>query len=89
MFRNAEGYKAAFHGFTLVVAADFDEWRILLQGPDLIIHGGRQFTGPKAKEHAIRMAESYIQEQQGASPPDPQEVKWVPLSDGSWLNWRP
>jgi len=89
MFRSAEAYKAETHGLTLVVAADFDEWRIFLQGPDVIIHGGRQFTGNKAKEHAARMADDYIREQLGESPSEPQQLEWVRLSDRKWLNWRP
>jgi len=89
MFRTAEAYKAEFRDLTLVVAADFDEWRIFLQGPDLIIHGGRQFTGKKAKEHAIRMAEDYVQNQLGQPSSGDNAVEWAPLGEGKWLNWRP
>ena len=89
MFRTAEAYKAEIHGLTLVVAADFDEWRIFLQGPNLIIHGGRQFTGTKAKAHAVQMAEDYVTEKLGESPPESKELEWLPLGDGKWLNWRP
>ena len=33
MFRPLSGYKAQYHYLTLVVAGDFDEWRVLAMGP--------------------------------------------------------
>ena len=89
MFREAEAYTARCDDLTLVVAADFDEWRIFLQGPDVIIHGGRQFTGDKAKAQALRIAGSYLQEAKGDLAIVPEQVEWAPLHERSWLNWRP
>ena len=88
MFREAEAYTARCDNLTLVVAADFDEWRIFLQSPDVIIHGGRQFTGDKAKVQAARIADSYLQEKGGPAI-SPEQLEWTPLHNRSWLNWRP
>ena len=89
MFRKAEAYEAHYHGLTLLVAADFDEWRVFLQGPSVWIHGGRQFNGAKAKEHALRVADSYLHEESGAPPLAAETVEWTLLTEHPWLNWRP
>lgn len=89
MFRKAEAYQARFNDLTLLVAADFDEWRVFLRGPDIIVHGGRQFNGAKAKEHAVRVAEDYFKEIKGEAPEIPANLAWTEVGDGGWLNWRP
>ena len=88
MFRTAVGFKAQYHFLTLLVASDFDEWRIILQGPGLTIHGCRQFSEAKAKQHAIAVAGSYFEEQKREDLPALAEIDWTPLQDGEWLNWR-
>jgi hypothetical protein len=88
MFRPAPGFKAQFSGLTLLVASDFDEWKIILQGNDVVIQGGRQFSEAKAKEHAVKVAESYLREEKHEEPASP-TLSWMPLSPGEWLNWRP
>jgi hypothetical protein len=52
MFRASSGFKAQYHYMTLIVALDFDQWRIFLQGPGVIIDGGRQPDNTAAKEEA-------------------------------------
>ena len=89
MFRNSAGYRAHFQGFDLTVAPDFDEWRIFVQSPDVIIHGGRQFTEAKAKEFALAIAQSYLRDERHEALPDGLPVEWAPLGAGAWLNWRP
>jgi hypothetical protein len=89
MFRQAAGFKAQYQSLTLLVAADFDEWRILLQGPGVVVHGMRQFNEAKAKEHARLMADSYLVEQRHESPDPVTDLEWKPLDAGEWLNWRP
>ena len=89
MFRKATGSKAQYHYLTLHVAADFDEWRIFLEGPGVIIHGGRQFTEAKAKEAAIQMADNYIRDEKKEALPNLPEIDWTELQPGEWLNWRP
>lgn len=88
MFQHAEAYRAQFNDLTLLVAADFDEWRIIVRGPDIIVRGGRQFTGAKAKEHAIRVAEEYLRDVKGEAAEIPPDLEWQRI-DGGWLNWRP
>lgn len=89
MFRSAAGFKAQCNDLTVLVAADFDEWRILLKGPDLIVQGGRQFTEEKAKETARLMADSYFKEHSGEYLTPLQNFEWKPLDPGEWQNWRP
>jgi hypothetical protein len=89
MFRKSAGYKARIENMTLFVGSDFDEWRILIETPDGIIHGGRQFSEAKAKECAASIVESYMRDEKQqplASPPQPE---WSALEPGAWLNWRP
>ena len=43
------GFKAQYHYLTLLVISKFNEWRVLLYGPSMTIHGTRQFSEGKAK----------------------------------------
>ncbi len=58
MFRPSPGFTAQYHGMTLLVVLDFDQWRIFLQGPGIIIDGGCQNDKADAKEEACRIATS-------------------------------
>ena len=89
MFRAAAGFKAQCRDLTVLVASDFDEWRILLRGPNVIVQGGRQFTEQKAKEAARLMTESFLKEHNGESGAAPGDFEWKPLDPGEWQNWRP
>jgi len=89
MFRSATGFKAQYHYLTLLVASDFDEWRIVLTGPGFTIHGHRQFNEAKAKQHALAIAENYFQQEKREDLPVLPQVDWTPLQAGEWLNWRP
>jgi len=88
MFRQASGFKARYQDLNLLVAADFDEWKVFLQGPGLCISGGRQFTEAKAKAHATACANDYLREFKPDAKPI-EELDWQPLTPGEWLNWRP
>lgn len=88
MFKQAPGYKAQYHYLTLLVASDFDEWSVFLDGPDVKIRGMRQFSEAKAKDHARALAESYVREEKKEDLPVLQSLEWTPLSLGEWLNWR-
>ena len=88
MFRKATGFKAQYHDLTLYAAADFDEWRIFVQGPGVFIQGGRQFTEAKAKEAAIQVADHYIRDEKQETPAEQTEIDWVALQPGEWLNFR-
>ena len=82
MFRQATGYKAQCADLAVLIGADFDEWRIILQGPGILIHGGRQLSEAKAKECARRI----LEEVRRTPPPD---LEWAPLTPGEWMNWHP
>ena len=85
MFRSMSGFKAPYGDLTLLVIAEFDEWRVHLLGPGVMIQGTRQFTEAKAKQHALDIARNYVvEEERNESPPDPTS-DWVPLNHGEWL----
>jgi hypothetical protein len=74
---------------TMTVALDFDQWRIIVQGPDVIIDGGRQPEKVSAKEQARRIAERYLREQKHETLPTVHEVVWTAINPNSCLKWRP
>jgi hypothetical protein len=88
MFRPLRGFKTKYHTFTLVVSADFDEWRVLAIGPNYTVQGQRQFSEARAKEHAKLAASSYIREQLKETPPEV-ELEWTALAQGEWMDFRP
>ena len=88
MFRTQTGFKAQYHYLTLLVAEDFDEWRIVLHGPGVCIQGGRQFTGAKAKDHAQAVAMKYIHDQKHEDLLVLEQLEWQPLTPGEVLIWR-
>jgi hypothetical protein len=88
MFRRLSGFKAQYHYLTLYVASDFDEWRVLLQGPGFTIHGARQITEAKAKDHARAVATSYVHEEKHDDLPVILEIEWTPFAHGEWLHWH-
>jgi hypothetical protein len=89
MFRPSAGFKASYQDMTLIVAPDFDEWRVFVQGPQVVIHGGRQFTESKAKDCAQTIADSYLREERHEDVIAGREVQWAPMEPKAWLNWRP
>jgi hypothetical protein len=88
MFRPLRGFKAQHDDFILFVAADFDEYRVLMQAHGSIIQGRRQFNEAQAKEHARSMAASYLKEKQGADAAL-QDLDWIPFGQAEWLAWNP
>ena len=88
MFVNLNGFKAQYHSLTLAVASEFNEWKILLRGPNTTILGSRQFSEAKAKEHALDVARRYVEEIQHEQPQPASEVQWVPTNPDEWLVWK-
>jgi hypothetical protein len=88
MFRSLSGFKAQYHYLTLLVISEFNEWRILVHGPGVSIHGVRQFSEAKAKEHAVAVARAYIQDRKQENLPD-MEPGWEAAAADDWLVWRP
>jgi hypothetical protein len=89
MFRSASGFKAQYHYLRLLVASDFDEWRVIVEAPGVTIIGGRQLGEDKAKQHAVAVADNYIHQEKHEDLPVLAQVAWEPLGSGEWLNWRP
>ena len=88
VYRSLSGVKAQYQSLTLVAVSEFDEWKVLVYGPGVTIHGSRQFGEIKAKAHAIDMAQHYIREVLHEEPPDPSVVEWSPTGQDDWLIWR-
>ena len=88
MFQSLSGFKAQYHYLTLLVVPEFNEWKILLHGPDATIHVPRQFNEAKAKENALAAARNYIHDEKHSDLPAIPEVEWAPTAPGEWLLWR-
>ncbi len=88
MYRSLSGFKAQYHYLTLLVISDFNEWKVLGYAPGLTIHGTRQFTESKAKEHALAVAQTYIHEEKREDLPLLPAIDWIPASHDDWLVWR-
>jgi hypothetical protein len=84
LFRSFSGFKAQCGYLTLVVVAEFNEWKVLVHGPGVAIMGARQFDQAKAKAHAEAIAESYLREfrKQDVSAAG---LVWVPTDHDDWL----
>jgi hypothetical protein len=85
MFRSFSGFKARYHYLTLLAVAEFDEWKVLVYGPDVTIHGRRQFGEAKAKEHALAIARSYIHKKKQETLPELPDPEWVSTGPDDWL----
>jgi hypothetical protein len=87
MFRSMSGFKAQFGDLTLLVVAEFDEWRVYLLGTGVVIQGTRQFTEAKAKQHAVDIARNYVGEEKCNESPLVPTSDWAPMNRGEWLTW--
>jgi hypothetical protein len=81
------GYKAHYHYLTLLVVSEFNEWRVLVYGPEAAIHGARQFSEAKAKEHAVAVAHAYIHDRRQEKLPENREPVWETAAPDDWLVW--
>ncbi len=88
MFRPLSGFKARYHGLTLLVVSEFDEWRTIVHSPEVILQGTRQFTAVKAKDHAAVMAKCYLAEVKQESPGEGEAPEWEPTGSQDWLVWK-
>ena len=79
------GLKAQYHYLTLLVISEFDEWRVLLHGPNGVIQGTRSFSESKAKDHALAVARAYIHERRQENLPEISEVAWTTIGPDDWL----
>ncbi len=88
MFRPLTGFKAQYHGLTLIVVSEFDEWRVCAYCPGTVIQGQRQFSAAKAKDHALMLAKTYLTEVRQEPADDGTEIEWQPTSPQEWLLWK-
>ncbi len=88
MFASFSGFKSRYQDLTLLVVSEFNEWKVLAYGPGITIHGTRQFSEVKAKDHARTMVENYVREQRHEDIPPPADLEWEPTAVGDWLVWR-
>lgn len=89
MFRQLRGFKAEYHYLKLVVAADFDEWRVLVMGPGFTLQGQRQFGEARAKDHARVTAAAYIHDEKKEELAAIPDLEWTPLGPGEYMDYRP
>ena len=78
MFRTMSGFKGQYHYLTVRVIAEFNEWRVMLQGPNGVVLGTRQFSEAKAKEHALDVARHFIHEYKHEDLPVLPSIDWTP-----------
>lgn len=88
MFRSLVGFKATYKDLTLMVVSEFDEWRVVVFSPQAVIQGQRQFTAPKAKDHALMLAKTYVTEVRHEAPGDEKDPDWQPTGPEDWLLWK-
>ena len=88
MFRTLSGFKATYKDLTLIAASEFDEWRVVVISPQVVIQGQRQFTAPKAKDHALMLAKAYLTELRHETPGEEPEPDWQPTGAEDWLVWK-
>ena len=88
MFQASSGFQTQYHDLTLIVALDFDRWKILLSGPGIVIDGGRQADRVAAQERACLIAKEFVQKERGESPREPSRWEWTPIPARSWLYWQ-
>jgi hypothetical protein len=85
MLRSLSGSKARYHYLSLVVVSEFDEWRVVVHAPEVIVQGQRQYKEAKAKEHALALAKQFIHEVRQENLPELAEVEWAPTGPQDWL----
>ena len=88
MYRTISGLKAQYQSLKLLIVHEFDEWKVLVYGPETAIHGMRQFTEAKAKEHALDLARGYLRDRKHVDAPDG-APEWAPTTEDDWLVWKP
>ncbi len=81
------GFRAPYHDLTLLVVSEFNEWKVMLYGPDVTIQGIRQFTADKAKEHALAVADHYLQARKHEDAPSAESIPWIATGPDDWLIW--
>ncbi len=89
MLRLSTGFQARYHYLRLMVVLDFDQWKILIQGPGVLIDGGREFDRGAAEMRAQQIAEAYLRDEKLEARPLESDLKWAPLDPRACLEWQP
>jgi hypothetical protein len=87
MLRALSGFKANYGDLILLAVSEFDEWRVIVRSPDVVMQGQRQYKEGKAKEHAIALAQAYLREIRQQDLPA-SEPEWQPTGEQDWLVWK-
>ncbi len=85
--RPLAGYKARCGDFTMMVVSEFDEWRVIVHAPGVLLQGQRQYRDNKAKEHAVMLVKNFLTDVQGEASAEVPEPEWVPTTTNDWLVW--
>ena len=88
VFTSFSGFKTRYGDLTAIVISEFNEWKVLAYAPGLLIHGTRQLTEDKAKEHALFIVQSYLRDERHQELPSAEELKWEPTAKEDWIVWR-
>ncbi len=89
MFRQSAGFQARYYHLTLMVFLDFDQWKVLIQGPGVLIEGGRELDRRAAEMQAQYIAEAYIRDAKLDALPPESQLTWTPLDPHACLSWLP
>ena len=88
MFRALTGVKAQYGDLSLMAVSEFDEWRVVVHAPGLVLQGARQYGQAKAKEHAMMLARTFLQEMRPEGTQEVPELDWQPTGPQDWLVWK-
>ncbi|MFB3776498.1 MAG: hypothetical protein ACE141_02775 [Bryobacteraceae bacterium] len=88
MFRSLSGFKATYKDLRLMVVSEFDEWRVAVFSPHVVLQGQRQFTAPKAKDHALMLAKTYLTDIRHETLGDEKDPDWEATGPEDWLLWK-
>ena len=88
MFRPLTGFKAHYQDLTIMVVSEFDEWRVIVHSPNLVLQGQRQYNAAKAKDHASALVKAYLNDVKHEALADGQEPDWQPTGPEDWLVWK-
>lgn len=88
MFRSLPGFQADYHELKVLVVSEFNEWRVLVYGPGVSLHGAPQFGEEKAKLYGLNLAKKYLIEEKKQEVPEAEDVSWQPAGREAWLVWR-
>ena len=88
MLRSLAGFKAQYDDLTMLVVSEFDEWRVVVHSPAVVLQGQRQYGEAKAKEHAVALVKRYFEEARQVNADELPPPVWQPTGPQDWLVWK-